>query len=242
MATSQTHVAPLSLEETTVSASMPSTWVCFGGWGGVGEVCAEEEKAKERRRRKEVRKKKGTPLVQRTRRMAPPNPFWVQRYLRDHNIDALLADAVNQVCSLRDEGREPGSQRDRTRCKLPSCGLPQAPGEGERAVRQCCGATAGMSCPLLYSHALTTGCNPCLAPVSAGCRTALHGPCGFACKLLHSVVEPQWPGHKDISAADAAERSETGGRSQGGGVFQRRNTRRMRHHGRASACATGAAS
>ena len=38
--------------------------------------------------------------------MAPPNPFWVQRYLRDHNIDALLADAVNQVCSLRDCRRE----------------------------------------------------------------------------------------------------------------------------------------
>ena len=29
--------------------------------------------------------------------MAPPNPFWVQRYLRDHNLDALLAEAVNQV-------------------------------------------------------------------------------------------------------------------------------------------------
>ena len=33
--------------------------------------------------------------------MAPPNPFWVQRYLRDHNLDALLADAVNQVLKLR---------------------------------------------------------------------------------------------------------------------------------------------
>jgi len=29
--------------------------------------------------------------------MAPPNPFWVQRYLRDHNLDALLGEAVNQV-------------------------------------------------------------------------------------------------------------------------------------------------
>ena len=58
MATSQTHVAPLSLEETTVSASMPSTWVCFGGWGGVGEVCAGEEKIQEEKVKEGGPKKK----------------------------------------------------------------------------------------------------------------------------------------------------------------------------------------
>ena len=33
--------------------------------------------------------------------MAPPNPFWVQRYLRDHNLDALLGEAVNQAVEQR---------------------------------------------------------------------------------------------------------------------------------------------
>ena len=33
--------------------------------------------------------------------MAPPNPYWVQRYLRDHNLDALLGDAVNQAVEQR---------------------------------------------------------------------------------------------------------------------------------------------
>jgi hypothetical protein len=36
--------------------------------------------------------------------MAPPNPFWVQRYLRDHNLDALLGEAVNQVRRARRRG------------------------------------------------------------------------------------------------------------------------------------------
>jgi hypothetical protein len=29
--------------------------------------------------------------------MAPPTAFWVQRWLKENDIDALLADAVNQV-------------------------------------------------------------------------------------------------------------------------------------------------
>lgn len=33
--------------------------------------------------------------------MAPakPNAFWVKKWLKDHDIDALLADAVNKVCA-----------------------------------------------------------------------------------------------------------------------------------------------
>jgi hypothetical protein len=33
--------------------------------------------------------------------MAPPNPHWVQRYMRDHNLNALLGDAVNQAVEQR---------------------------------------------------------------------------------------------------------------------------------------------
>ncbi len=43
--------------------------------------------------------------------MAPPNPFWVQRYLRDHNLDALLAEAVNQVCGPAPGVRAPAASR-----------------------------------------------------------------------------------------------------------------------------------
>ena len=43
--------------------------------------------------------------------MAPPNPFWVQRYLRDHNLDALLAEAVNQVRGSALGMRAPAASR-----------------------------------------------------------------------------------------------------------------------------------
>ena len=33
--------------------------------------------------------------------MAPPNPQWVQRYMRDHNLNALLGDAVNAAVEQR---------------------------------------------------------------------------------------------------------------------------------------------
>eukprot|EP00961_Rhodomonas_salina_P031421 423117-Rhodomonas_salina.1 len=33
--------------------------------------------------------------------MAPPSSLWVQRYLREHNIDQLLAEAVNQALGKR---------------------------------------------------------------------------------------------------------------------------------------------
>uniref|UniRef100_A0A7S0HG12 phosphopyruvate hydratase n=2 Tax=Hanusia phi TaxID=3032 RepID=A0A7S0HG12_9CRYP len=33
--------------------------------------------------------------------MPPPNPFWVQRYLKEHAIDSLLATAVNQAVAAR---------------------------------------------------------------------------------------------------------------------------------------------
>jgi hypothetical protein len=38
--------------------------------------------------------------------MAPakPNAFWVKKWLKDHDIDALLADAVNKVSAAEQPG------------------------------------------------------------------------------------------------------------------------------------------
>jgi hypothetical protein len=48
--------------------------------------------------------------------MAPakPNAFWVKKWLKDHDIDALLADAVNKVCAAEQPGDGPHANCEQT--------------------------------------------------------------------------------------------------------------------------------
>ncbi len=108
--------------------------------------------------------------------MAPPNPFWVQRYLRDHNLDALLGEAVNQVRCAR-------------RC---GCGArPRERWERRTAPYQGAGAR-------LLRSGLTPACG-------AGGGAAIDRPRRLAGAILYRALEAQRRGDQDLRAPDVQQ-------------------------------------
>jgi len=104
--------------------------------------------------------------------MAPPNPFWVQRYLRDHNLDALLGEAVNQVG-----------------VSAPTFGSPHP---ATRPPREFCDVGCSFCVPVTLQ---------CIDhPFFAGGGKAFRGPRRLISPVLFVAIKTQRGAHKDFGA------------------------------------------